>query len=512
MKLQKIIFVTMLLSLTVAQAEEESDKTILRKAQKDAQALVKKYSNSGEKVLIVAIPENELDLFFPKSGKREKVESRVLIADDKSVFQAKISPGGQSTLTASMPNLRVKKVKDLAGDSKVLAEVDTIGGTTRINPLTMDEAYMATNFYQKALNNYGLVPKSTETEFLKLNSKYAKVIYVPFDKTGAVIESKRVHGGLHLVNHHPVKFLALAQTERYGIEAVARSRYNVVNVQEKLGFTKADPETEIYSSLNSSQKTTPYRVEVSWSADDAKKVELRKMLDDIYSAPLKYSGEKLYQELAKNMDVDQMFKFLALNHIVRNGDISDEYFWYTQRDNKTGKLLLRIMPQDGDDLLKGAHLFPFNKEQIGLIARDKMKVSGDFIFNFEDPLFRTFKKDPYLYHEYLKTYQSLAKDLATSPFLERELKAIEKELSAFANDPEVLRRGATDEIGKAYQKDSFAKRAQILKDSIKGNANASLAKLENGKLSGAYLKMLDQKTKVNRYKCSQILKKVFLGR
>lgn len=510
MRLIHLIILGLALALSSFAFAQDEDLQV----QKKALELVKKYSLPGEKVVVIAVPEEDFKLLFPEDpSKRVKFETKVFIADEESVFKAKISPGGQSTLTSSTPNLRIKKLKNLTGSSKSLAGVKTISGTTRINPLTMDEGYVATKLYQKALNQFGLVPKSSEVagkiDYFKLKSEYSKIIYVPMNKAGVLLEEKRVNAGLHLVNHHPVKFLADAQTDGFSVDAVGRSRYNIVNVQEKLKLIKADPETEVFSSLNSSVKTAPHRVELSWALDDAKKLNLQKLLNNVYSAPLNYSGEKLYLELSKSMDVEKIFKFLAFNHIIRNGDISDEYFWFTQTDKKTGKTLLNILPQDGDDLLKGVHMFPFDKQQIGLIARDKLKISKDFIYNFEDPLFRTIRNDPYLYNEYLKTYQKMAKELVTTPFLNEELKAIEKQLNNYVNDPEILKRGKIDEIGVPYDKESFSKRVTTINDAVKSNANEALGRLENGTLVDAERSMLAQRKKILKLRCSG-LKWIFL--
>ena len=475
MMLKQLILLSLAFSFLVsAQEEEDKKKRFPKETRERAQELVKKYAKPGENVVVIVVPQEDMNqLFLEDATKREKVESKVLIVDDKSVFKGKISPGGQSTLKAETPNLRVKKLENVKGDLNSIVGVENISGTTRINPLTMDEGYVATNFYQRTLNNFGLVP-----EGFKLNAQYAKVVYVPVDESGKLLENKKVSAGLHLVNNHPVKFLSEAQSDRYAVEAVARSRYNIENVTEKLGIKKVDPETETFSSLNSEKKTTPHRVEMSWSADDAKKVELQKLITDVYAAPLNLTGEELFKELSKKMDVDQMFRFMALNHIMRNGDISDEYFWFTQKDKKTGQTMLRILPQDGDDLLKGTHMFPFHPQQIGLIARDKMKMSKDFIINLEDPLFRTIKNDPYLYEQYLTSYKKVAKEVSSSGFLDKEMKALGNELKSYSTDADVLLRGATDEVGKVYDHDSFAKRIETIQTALKENADDALKKID----------------------------------
>lgn len=479
--MKHLLFAFLLISSSVS-AEPEVKKELRAKLQE----IAKQHQLVGENVVVIAVPESDMASLFPDDPKkRVKVEAKVVISDGENVFNGKISPGGQSTLTAGTPNLRVKKLKQKVGEGDALVGVQNIDGTTRINPLTMDEGYVSTKFYQRSLNHFGLTPSQAP-----LKAEYSKVVYVPMTESGELVPTKAKNAGLHLVNNHPVKLLANASTDEVAIEAVGRSRYNVVNVQEKLKLKKPDPETVTFSSLNAEKKATPFRVDLSWSSGDEATKQLQTMLNDLYAAPLKYKGPELYREMSKLMDTDQMFRFLALNAIMKNGDISDEYFWYTQKDRATGQVKLRIMPQDGDDLLKGAHMFPFDKKQIGLIARDKLGKSKDFIFNYEDPLFRTIKNDPHLYQEYLKTYGSVAYEVGHTNFLDKALGGIEQEVNKFTADPEVLNRGAKDEIARPYEKGDFSKRATVLRDQIKANAKESLEYLGKTEMPKAHNQVL----------------------
>jgi hypothetical protein len=441
-----------LLSLSAIAQDEpekvvsEAEKKAKKELQKKLKEIVKKNKAAGQNVVVIAVPEKDMPSLFPDDPKkRVKFESKVVIADGESVFNGKIAPGGQSTLTASTPNLRVKKLKQKKGEVDAIVGVQNIDGTTRINPMTMDNTYMATNYYQQAVNEFQLLPDQA-----KLHQQFAKVIYVPYNEAFVPLEDKARQAGLHLVNHHPVKFLANAQTDTYSVEAVARSRYNVVNVQEKLKLVKPDPETITFSSMTAEKKATPYRAELSWSSGDEATQQLKTMLNELYAAPLNHKGPELYREMSRLMDTEQMFKFLALNQMLQNGDISDEYFWFTQKDKATGKVKLRLMPQDGDDLMKGSHVFPFNGKQTGLIVKDKLGISKDLIFNYEDPLFRTIKNDPYVYREYLKTYRKVADEFVKGNKMTNHLRSIKDQLTPYWSDQAVTGRGVTDEVGKAY--------------------------------------------------------------
>jgi spore coat protein H len=115
----------------------------------------------------------------------------------------------------------------------------------------------------------------------------------------------------------------------------------------------------------------------------------------IYKSLNKYKGEELYKTLSTWLDMDNYFKWLALNFFVRNGDYTDEVYLYI--DRSTNKF--NIIPWDYDDLFA---IVPHEGKV------ESRKALGDkLIFSSEDLLDKKIASDPYLYKLYLIQLRSV---------------------------------------------------------------------------------------------------------
>jgi spore coat protein H len=135
----------------------------------------------------------------------------------------------------------------------------------------------------------------------------------------------------------------------------------------------------------------------------AEKSEIKKYEDNfrnIYKSLKKQEGEELFNTLSQWMDVENYMTWLAFNYFVKNGDYSDEVFFYV--DPEFGKF--RIIPWDYDDIFAGA---PHE-------GKDKAKrVVGDkLIFSAEDDLDVKIATDPFLYNRYLDIMKKLIEALS----------------------------------------------------------------------------------------------------
>lgn len=357
-------------------------------------------SRGVEVVTIVLRAEDAPRLFPADPELRRKEPVKALVTDGRRAFLGSVSRGGQSSLKAQIPNLRLRDLEECAppGDgtplktSPALAGLPILDGTLRLNPLTMDEGYINTLTYLGLANHFGLLP----TPRTPLQARFAKVEYrfvdgkdqwttIPDPAGGGQIPCLRA--GLHLVTFHPVKFLKDCEVDGQPILAVARSRYNIQNLPERarrlLGRTDDDADPVLFRSIDvRSGSVTPFRVEIEWGRktkaekaqaeggqEPASVGRLKETLIRVYAAPKRFRGEDLHRELARAMDLSQWFRFMALNRLLDNGDISDEFFWYLLPDPRGGEGRLGVMAQDGDDLFRGAHFFPTHPRQIGLLLR-----------------------------------------------------------------------------------------------------------------------------------------------
>ena len=149
------------------------------------------------------------------------------------------------------------------------------------------------------------------------------------------------------------------------------------------------------------------------SASEENRLECKRIFKEIKSPGSRY-GEGLYQYLNERIDLKAYFYWLAFNYLMRNGDYTDEVFYYVLPDQSPARF--GIIPWDFDDILvKDPHE--------GKEVRDR-QLGDQLIFSSEDKLDRLIARDPYLYKQYLiqfdKVMQVLDSESLTHIFREIE--------------------------------------------------------------------------------------------
>jgi spore coat protein H len=118
-------------------------------------------------------------------------------------------------------------------------------------------------------------------------------------------------------------------------------------------------------------------------------------------------------------------KWLAFNFFVRNGDYTDEVYFYIDRDIDK----LNIIPWDYDDLFAKA-------PHEGNI--ESRKVLGDkFIFSAEDMLDKKIATDPYLYKMYLIQFREVL-NLLSPDVIKRTFENTYAELYPYYSNSEII--------------------------------------------------------------------------
>lgn len=116
---------------------------------------------------------------------------------------------------------------------------------------------------------------------------------------------------------------------------------------------------------------------------------------DIYKSLKKYEGKILYENLSEHIDLELYMKWLAFNYFVRNGDYTDEiYFYIDPSDDK-----FKIIPWDYDDIFASKP----HEGNIGVRSANENKL----LFSSEDLLDQRIALDPYLYDVYLHQFNEV---------------------------------------------------------------------------------------------------------
>jgi spore coat protein H len=179
------------------------------------------------------------------------------------------------------------------------------------------------------------------------------------------------------------------------------------------------------------------------------KKETKKYCSDfrqIYKCLDKYNGEVLYNNLYDLLDLDLYMKWLAFNYLVRNGDYTDEvYFYFDPGINK-----FSIIPWDYDDLFLSA-------PHEGNIYRKRFE--DKLIFSSEDMLDAKIASDDYLHNIYLVQFNEVMNELSPD-VLKRVFENTYAELYPYYSTNEIIKMSEYDAYKnvnfKRLQNDMFA--------------------------------------------------------
>jgi hypothetical protein len=131
--------------------------------------------------------------------------------------------------------------------------------------------------------------------------------------------------------------------------------------------------------------------------------------DRIYSILPEYSGKELYDSLSAYMDLEQYFTKLSIDMLIKNGDYTDEVFFYTKV--KDGREIFGIFPWDYDDIFSDqpheignwwATGSTFGTREYNSMNDVIADVGSKLLYSIEEDIDYTIAKDQYLYQEYLR--------------------------------------------------------------------------------------------------------------
>lgn len=157
----------------------------------------------------------------------------------------------------------------------------------------------------------------------------------------------------------------------------------------------------------------------------------RSYFRQIYRSLNKYEGEELYKTLSNWLDMDVYMKWLAFNFFVRNGDYTDEVYFFVD----PGIMKFSIIPWDYDDL------FSATPHEGNVESR---KLLGDkLFFSTEDLLDKKIVTDPYLYKIYLIQFGELMNQLSTD-VLKRVFENTYADLYPYYSNNEIISKSGYD--------------------------------------------------------------------
>jgi len=138
-------------------------------------------------------------------------------------------------------------------------------------------------------------------------------------------------------------------------------------------------------------------------------------------------GRKAFESLNAVLDMRSYLRWLAFNYIVRNGDYTDEVYYYIKPGSDPGQF--DIIPWDYDDIFMRE---PHEGEET------KRKVLGrKLLFSSEDPLDREIGQSAYIYDRYLDELEA-SLEILTPDLMGEIFEQIKSDLLPYLQDPAIV--------------------------------------------------------------------------
>ncbi|MDP3446241.1 MAG: CotH kinase family protein, partial [Ignavibacteria bacterium] len=248
-------------------------------------------SDSGrsiENTIIMDMSHSQHDALRATTGGKIDIRTRFVIINGDTIKPKKISTRGHTTLMFKRKSLSFK----LKSEAAILHgyKTNSLKKFSLLN-LSMDQYYCRNRLAFELMKEIGIFDLFYSFCDLKINGKSE---------------------GVYMIIERPEDWAI----KKKNAPLVLRRGYN-----HQIEKTKSGKKSD---------------------RDDIKKY--KKYYSQIYKDLNKFEGEELYTALSERLDLDSYLKWLAFNFIVRNGDYSDEVFFYIDPEIKK----YRIIPWDYD--------------------------------------------------------------------------------------------------------------------------------------------------------------------
>lgn len=364
---------------------------------------------------------SEEELYKVSEAKVNLPESAVLFYGNKEVDIDEINTRGLTSLSFMRKNFSIET------DGKLKLAVPSTNDTIKtakfiLSSMSMDDSYFGNKVSYEVLKRVGLWP---------LNSFYTKV-YINGKSQGLYLYTDDLKD--YAFKHLGAKF-------------ILRRGYNgrIADVYYK---GKSDFESKLLRGYN--------RVIAPKIGLEKKKLLPEFYVDrfnSLYGFLSKYEGKQLFDSISSVLNLDNYMKKIAVDNILKNGDYTDEVFFYSK--SKPGeKVYFDILPWDYDDVFTdlpheigrtdtlcgkvfGLRQYPEYSDYV-------LETNGRFVFSIEDDLDYKIVKDDYLYQKYLECFKGVLSQIDTL-FVERTFTTVYQQVRPFFDDSDVIEQSKFDE-------------------------------------------------------------------
>jgi len=159
-----------------------------------------------------------------------------------------------------------------------------------------------------------------------------------------------------------------------------------------------------------------------------------KRLREIRKITHRYEGQQLFDTLNNIVHMDHYFQWLAFNYLVKNGDYTDELFFYLLPDENR----FDIIPWDYDDI--------FMRQPHESLEQRNRVLDHKLLFSGEEYLDIVIDSDNYLYREFLRNFKQVL-DILDPETIKDIFEQVYRELYPYYKDQEVIGQSEYDQYG-----------------------------------------------------------------
>lgn len=171
---------------------------------------------------------------------------------------------------------------------------------------------------------------------------------------------------------------------------------------------------------------------------------------EMYTQLPELEGPELYEHLDQRLDLEQYFRKMGIEYLLKNGDYTDEVYFYSMAERE--EIRYRVIPWDYDDI------FSYRPHEVGRYwgtgtlfgerryesTQDVFNVIGDkLVFSIEDDLDYIIAVDSFLYASYEKTVGDMMNGFGKDD-LKLLFDQIEMELRPFYDNEDVILQSQYD--------------------------------------------------------------------
>ena len=192
----------------------------------------------------------------------------------------------------------------------------------------------------------------------------------------------------------------------------------------------------------------------------------------IYNILPDYSGSQMYDTLSSYMDLEQYFTKLSIDLLIKNGDYTDEIFFYNKmKDNKE---LFGVFPWDLDDIFSdqpheiGNWWAPgtvFGRREYYSMSDVVADVGDKLLYSIEDDLDYKIALDDFLYQQYLKTLRTVMEKISPAE-IDKIFDNTFDQISPFYDNDSIIAQSKYDvkETNSSLFVSNLAAKRQMLKE------------------------------------------------